>query len=73
MTNEESARKEGRKGWRVEIFDSFEDTQEADRKANLALTGIERIRILTATSTPKCDGPQPPFPSTFEILDGPSR
>ena len=62
-----------REGWTVRIFDSVEEADEAERVENLARTGVERIRMLTAISTPDAERRQPGFPGPHQVLDGPAR
>ncbi len=62
-----------REGWKLEIFSSIEEADEADRLANLARTGRERIQILTAISTPNATRSERRLPGFYEILDGPER
>ena len=61
-----------REGWTVQIFESVEAAEIADREENLRRTGVERIRLLTAISTPD-DARREPRPRTFQILDYPNQ
>ncbi len=60
-------------GWTLRAFDSVEEADEAARVENLGRGGVERIRILTAISTPDAERREPGFPGPHQILDGPAR
>ena len=62
-----------REGWKVQIFDTVEEVDVADRLENLARTVRERIRLLSAISAPNAERPQPRIPGSQQILDGPQR
>jgi hypothetical protein len=62
-----------REGWTIQIFDSFEDPEEAKRAENLSRSGRERIRILTDISTPNDKRTERGLPILYELLDGPKR
>ena len=60
-----------REGWTIQVFDSFEAADAADREENMKRTGLDRIRILTAISTPDAEGPEPRLPRPNQLLDFP--
>ena len=71
-----------REGWKVELFDSEAELDEATRKENLARTPNERLRILTELSSPglraerelfdlnpNADRPQSRLSGPYQIID----
>jgi hypothetical protein len=62
-----------REDWTVQIFDSPEDAEEAERSENLKRTGVERMRLLPAISTPNAEGSEPGLRGPYQILNRPQR
>ena len=57
----------------LEIFDSVSEADEANRRANRELTGIERVRMLTAIVGGGNERSQSRLSGSYRIIDVPPR
>ena len=57
----------------IEIFDSVADADEANLVANRKLSGIERVRMVTAIVGGNDERPKSRLPRTYRIVDVPRR